>query len=279
MGGNNMWKNLAFGLALATLVGFRAEAADNDLQQIADALDVSTTKTFQFTGNGSMYALGQSTSPAAPWPRFFVKSFTRVYDFTSGAMRDDVVRMAAEPPTVGPEQRVVTSVSGDHAWNGADKDIAARLYEAPQRAHEIVISPHGLLRAAFASNAVVTKKTIDGRPMTVISFTYQGKQPSKPVENATFKFKGTAKNQYFQKPQNLIAVIDDASGVVLGLTSYNSTSETFYFVENMSISISYAAIQRIVQAKTLGFQLGVRTIRLTNDQLNDLRAMAAMMTP
>ena len=50
-----MWKNLALGLALATLVGFRAEAADSDLQQIADALDVSTTKTFQFTGNGSMY--------------------------------------------------------------------------------------------------------------------------------------------------------------------------------------------------------------------------------
>ncbi len=96
-----MWKNLALGLALATLVGFRAEAADSDLQQIADALDVSTTKTFQFTGNGSMYNLGQNVNPAAPWPRFFVKSFTRVYDFTNGAMRDDVVRMAAEPPTVG----------------------------------------------------------------------------------------------------------------------------------------------------------------------------------
>src|SRR6266481_7325604 len=38
-----------------------------------------------------------------------------------------------------------------------------------------------------------------------VSLTYQGKQPSKAVENATFKFKGTAKNQYFQKPQNLIA--------------------------------------------------------------------------
>ena len=112
-----------------------------------------------------------------------------------------------------------------------------------------------------------------------VSFTYEGKQPSKPVENATFKFIGTAKNQYFQKPQNLIAVIDDASGVVLGLTSYNSTSQTFYFEENMSISISYAAMQRIVRARTLAFQLGARNIRVTDDQLTDLRAMAAMMTP
>ena len=170
-----MWKNLALGLALATLVGFRAQAADSDLQQIADALDVSTTKTFQFTANGSMYSLGQSTSPAAPWPRSFVKSFTRVYDFTNGAMRDDVVRTAAEPPTVGPEQRAVTSVNGDHAWNGEGKEITARLFEASERAHQIVISPHGVLRAAFANNASVTKKTIEGRPMTVISFTDQGK--------------------------------------------------------------------------------------------------------
>ena len=170
-----MWKRLTLALALVVLVGFRAQAADSDLQQIADALDVSTTKTFQFTANGTMYNLGQNVNPAAPWPRFFVKSFARVYDFTAGSMRDEVTRMTAETPTTGPEQRAVTSVSGDHAWNGTGKETAPRLFEAPQRAHEIVISPHGLLRAAFASNATVTRKTIDGRPMTIISFTYQGK--------------------------------------------------------------------------------------------------------
>ena len=49
-----------------------------------------------------------------------------------------------------------------------------------------------------------------------VSFTYQGKQLSKAVENATLKFKGTSKNQFWQKSQNLVAVIDDTSGVVLG---------------------------------------------------------------
>lgn len=170
-----MWRPLTLALALSMLIGSGSEAADSDLQQIADALDVSSTKTFQFTANGSMYNLGQNTNPVAPWPRFFVKSFVRVYDFTSGAMRDEAVRMTADSPTVGPEQRAVTSVSGDHAWNGEGKETAPRLFEGPQRAHEIVISPHGLVRAAFASNATVTKKTVDGRPMTLISFTYQGK--------------------------------------------------------------------------------------------------------
>jgi len=170
-----MLKKLVVALALVVIAGGRAGAADSDLQQIADALDVSTIKTFQFTANGTMYNLGQNANPAGPWPRFFVKSFTRVYDFTGGAMRDQVVRMTAETQTVGPEQEVNIAVSGDHAWNVAGKDTAPRLFEAPQRAHEIVISPHGLLRAAFASNATVTKKTIEGRPMTVISFTHLGK--------------------------------------------------------------------------------------------------------
>ena len=170
-----MMKQAVVALALCALVGFNAEAQETDLQQIADTLDVSTTKTFQFTANGTMYNLGQNVNPAGPWPRFFVKSFTRTYDFTAGAMRDQVVRMTAESPTAGPEQQINIAVSGDHAWNVAGKEMLPRLFEAPQRAHEIVISPHGLLRAAFANSAAVAKKTIDGRSMTVISFTDRGK--------------------------------------------------------------------------------------------------------
>ena len=170
-----MFKNVVIAFALFALVGFKVEAQETELQQIADALDVSTTKTFQFTANGTFFSLGQSTSPAAAWPRSFVKSMTRVYDFTAGGMRDDWVRMAAETQTVGPEQQIVNVVSGDHAWNVAGKDTVPRLFEAPERSHQIVISPHGILRAAFANNAGVTKKTIEGRQMTVISFTDRGK--------------------------------------------------------------------------------------------------------
>lgn len=104
-------------IAVTLILGaeYHARANETPLQEIADVLDVSTTKTFQFTANGTMYSLGQSTSPSAPWPRFFVKSMTRVYDFTAGAMRDHRVRMAAEGQTVGPEQQTVTVVAGDYA--------------------------------------------------------------------------------------------------------------------------------------------------------------------
>lgn len=162
-------------LVVLALSVVRVAAQETDLQRIADALDVSTTKTFQFTANGSMYSLGQNTSPAAAWPRSFVKSMTRLYDFTAGAMRDELVRMSAETAAVGPEQRTVTLVSGDHAWNEAGKDIVPRWFEINDRAHQIVISPHGLVRAAFANNAQVARRVIEGRPMSVVSFNDQGK--------------------------------------------------------------------------------------------------------
>jgi hypothetical protein len=171
-----MLTKLVAALALVALVGFRVEAQETDLQRIADALDVSTTKTFQFTGNGTMYSLGQSTSPAAAWPRQFVKSMTRVYDFTAGAMRDDIVRMAGQTQSVGPEQQVIQYVSGEHAWNLAGKNNVHRLWEATERQHQLWISPHGVMRAAFANNATATKRTIEGRPMSVISFVEKGKQ-------------------------------------------------------------------------------------------------------
>ena len=177
-----MLQKLARVLMLALVCGLRAEASGSDLQQIADTLDVSTTKTFQFTGNGIMWQVGQSTSPMAAWPRYYIKSLTRMYDFTSGAMRDQLVRTQGENPPRGGggqplegDQQIIALVKGDQAWNDAGKSMTPRPHEANERAHQFVISPHALVRAAFANNATVTKRTIDARPMTVISFTAGGK--------------------------------------------------------------------------------------------------------
>ena len=171
-----MLKKLVFAVVFLTLTGTRAGANNSDLQQIADALDVSTTKTFQLTGNGRMFSIGQATSPVAAFPRYYVKSLTRTYDFTAGAMRDELVRTQGEAPPAGGggqpidgDQSVVSLVHGDHAWNDG-KVAAPRVWEASDRAHQIAISPHGVVRGAFANNAAVGKKNIEGREMTVISF-------------------------------------------------------------------------------------------------------------
>jgi glyoxylase-like metal-dependent hydrolase (beta-lactamase superfamily II) len=178
-----MFKKFALALVVTGVCRFGAAASGSDLQQIADTLDVSSTRTFQFTANGRMFAVGQNASPSAPWPRHYVKSLTRVYDFTQGAMREELVRTQGEEPPSGGggqpvqgEARTVALVSGNFAWNESGKNFVSQPHQVASRAHELAISPHGLIRAAFANNAAVAKKTIDGRPMTVISFNDQGKR-------------------------------------------------------------------------------------------------------
>ena len=177
-----MCSRFVLALALVVFVGFKANAAETDLQRIADALDVSTMKTFQFTANGTMFEVGQASSPMAAFPRYYVKSLNRAYDFTAGAMRDELVRTQGEDPPAGGgvqpivgEQRIVSLVSGDSAWNEAGRDMVPRYWEGAARAHQLVTSPHGVVRAAFASNAKVTKQAIDGREMSVISFVHEAK--------------------------------------------------------------------------------------------------------
>src|ERR1044071_4147095 len=114
------------------------------------------------------------------------------------------------------------------------------------------------LALSGSMNKEITRESEFGNLDLDVSFTYKGKQPAKNVDSAMFKFKGTSKNQLWMRAQNFALVIDDATGLVLGPTTYSSNSQTFYFEEVMSIAIPYAAMQRIAAAKTLALQLGTR---------------------
>jgi len=92
-----MFNRLA--LILAFFVVFLGGArADTVLQRVADGINVGEIKTLQYTGNGTMFSLGQHFTPIGPLPRYYVKSFTRIIDFNSAAMRDEMVRMQGENP-------------------------------------------------------------------------------------------------------------------------------------------------------------------------------------
>lgn len=178
-----MWKKLLLALAMVSFLALEAGAqSDSQLQRVADLIGVAEIKTIQYSGSGDMFAIGQSRTPIAVWPRYYVKSFTRVIDYNTGSMRDDVVRILAENPPWGGaqplavEQRQILLVSGDHAWNEVGKEMLPRFWEATDRAHQIWITPLGVIRAALANNATVSTQNKDGRKLTVISFVEKGKQ-------------------------------------------------------------------------------------------------------
>lgn len=112
-----------------------------------------------------------------------------------------------------------------------------------------------------------------------VSFTHPGEQIAKPAEAAILKFKSTSRYPAFQKPQSLMAVVDDDRAIPLADTNYSSNSQTFYVEENMAATIPYEIMKRISTANRLKFFLGQREINLKQDQLEDLREITRRMAP
>src|SRR5690349_4276731 len=161
-----MFKRCVLGLALASLLVWTASAQDarTIIANASRAMGVETLKTVQFSATGLDFALGQAPNPSSPWPKFVNKSYSRAIDFETPASRVERVRAQGEnPPHGGGQQPIV----GDQPVNqtiivGADTPWVQQL--------EIVLLPHGFLRAAARRAATVEARTVGGRKYQVVSF-------------------------------------------------------------------------------------------------------------
>src|SRR4029450_4920497 len=146
-------------------------------------------KSLQYTGSGSTFAVGQNPAPGAPWPRFNAKSYTRMINYDTASMRDEIVRTQVDPvrggggqPVVG-EQRQILVVSGTYAWNQMGETINPALAAVADRQHQLWLTPHGVMKAAMKHNATVQTQTEGGKKMTTVSFTVPGQLKVKALVN------------------------------------------------------------------------------------------------
>src|SRR5712691_6482413 len=164
---------ISMALVLAVAAGPSAQQAD-PVKAAAGALGAGALKTLQFTGSGANFSVGQNFTPAEPWPRVAVKSYTASINFDTGSMRQELVReMGTTMPRGGGapftgEQRQVQVVSGNYAWNvaaaapgAAAPPAAAAPGNAGERMLALWATPQGFVKAAMANNAT-TKKAKGG---------------------------------------------------------------------------------------------------------------------
>ena len=165
-GGDTMFRKALTGLGLAAAMVWAAAAQDAQtvIGNASKAMGVDTLKTVQYSATGMDFALGQAPNPSAPWPKFINKSYTRAVNFETPASKVDRVRVQGEnPPHGGGQQPIVGEqpqtqtiiVGADTPW--------------PQQL-EILMLPHGFLRAAAKRSATVEAKTIAGKKYNVVSF-------------------------------------------------------------------------------------------------------------
>jgi glyoxylase-like metal-dependent hydrolase (beta-lactamase superfamily II) len=146
-----------------------AQDAKSVIGAASAAIGVEQLRTVQYSATGFDFALGQSYSPDAPWPRFINKSYTRAIDFQVPASRVDRVRLQGENPPRGGGQQPVRGEQSQTQTIIVD----AKTPWAQQL--EIWMLPHGFLRAAAQHNAAVKPQTVNGKRFNVVTFTGQNK--------------------------------------------------------------------------------------------------------
>src|SRR5215510_3819266 len=146
-------------VVLVLLWPLAANAQDASLDSVAKAMGAAGVKSIQYSGSGTNFQVGQNFSPDVPWPRFVVKSYTRVVNYESASIRDELVRTQGENPPrggggqpVAGEQRQIFVASGDFAWNRA-ADVVTPTPIAPlYPKHQLLTNPHRNNNAAIANN-------------------------------------------------------------------------------------------------------------------------------
>lgn len=136
------------------------------LEAVAKALGAPGLKSIEMQGSGVTFQVGQSYAPGMPWPQFTVRTFTRVVNYETASLRDEILRTRAlEPPRGGGpyvrgEHKQVFVVSGDHAWNVMGETAVTAPITLADRQFQLWSTPHGVIKAAMAGQATMQGRTI-----------------------------------------------------------------------------------------------------------------------
>src|SRR5258706_4471980 len=191
---NKLWLSMAF-----VAFGAMPVAAQNNapnvkavLQQADAAMGASKLHSIQYSATGYVTVLGQnySSNLEETWPRFDLKSFTRTIDYDSNSMREDQVRVQGAwsatrgggvRPIIG-ERKQMQLVAGNYAWNLNEQNQPGTAFnQAELRELEILMTPHGFIRAAMAAadaKAIVyDERSRSTKKGTVVPFKALGKYP------------------------------------------------------------------------------------------------------
>ncbi len=181
---------LAIGAGTASAQAVDARKA---LEAASKAMGADNLKTIQYSAYGWYSRIGQTYGLSEDWPHYEVDDYTRTIDYDAKWSREDYTRKQGNFPTLGnlpmPEQHMTSILSGNYAWDmrGDTPVPLTRMYldgvpYSDLRQLEIVLTPHGFLKAALASTdaTAITLPIVGasdyglsqfGRYVTIVSFT------------------------------------------------------------------------------------------------------------
>lgn len=128
---------------------------------------MGNVSSIQYSGTGMNAFVGQALTAGEEWPRRELSTFTRTIDYEQRASRDE---LNFAQPTFGGQQQNA-EVKGDKAWNVGPNGPVPQVAAAEGRQLQILLTPHGFVRAALAAGNATLSGT---EGASVISFTTLG---------------------------------------------------------------------------------------------------------
>jgi glyoxylase-like metal-dependent hydrolase (beta-lactamase superfamily II) len=135
------------------------------IEAVAKALG-GEVKSLEVRGGGTFFWVGQPYTAGTAFPQFNVRSLTRVMNYETASLREEMVRTRAlEPPKGGGpyvrgEHKAVAFLSGDHAWNVVGDAAAPAPIALADRQFQLWSTPHGIVKAVMAGKGTIQGRTI-----------------------------------------------------------------------------------------------------------------------
>ena len=177
-----MAKRLCVLVAVGVILAGTATAQDAQRVLQAAATAMGEPSTVKYSGAGWVANVGQSYTPNDDWPRFEVTTYTRTIDYDNRSSTEEYIRRQGNYPPQGGgaplqgEQRRAFLTSGDYSWNMNGPNPTPQPAAAEVRQLDIWMSPHGFLKAAAnADDATAVSLMLQGRALTIVSFTAMDK--------------------------------------------------------------------------------------------------------
>ncbi len=181
---------LVLGLAMPAMAE-EAPSAEAVLEAASEAMGTANVHSVRYSGTGYITSPGQSYSSALDdtWPRYDM-TYTRTMDYDSNSWRDEQVRNQSTwsprggggRPTDRSDQTVIESYAGGYAWNeGGNGNPQSDPRFVIQRQLEIILTPHGFIKAAMAAPDATVQRQIESsrstRYVNIVTFKAMGKYP------------------------------------------------------------------------------------------------------
>jgi len=137
------------------------DVVDKAVRAVGGRAAVEAATTLILEGTGQVYYLGQGREPDGESMGLEIIRFRRVIDLAGGRWRDEADLTPLYKTGYPQPRHLITAVDGEVGYDVGDDGVAARTSaaDARDRRRELLHSPVGILRAALAPGAAVSKRS------------------------------------------------------------------------------------------------------------------------